>query len=158
MINEQARPFTGRHMLSIMLTFFAIVFTANMTLVYYANHSWTGLVVQNSYVASQEFNATTQRLEQAAADVHVILDYQNKILKITLRGNNGKVAQIKNVVAKLGRPSHEGEDISISLKAEGNGIFSAETVLGKGQWSGIITADIAGRTQWQRPVRLIVKE
>lgn len=158
MIDEQARPFTGRHMLMIMLTFFAVVLTANLTLVYYANHSWTGLVVPNSYVASQEFNATTQKLEQAAADFHATLDYQSGKLKITLHDNNGKAASSGNVVVTLGRPSHEGEDKSIALLESGDGVFSADIVLGKGQWSGTVTADIAGRAPWQRPVRLFVKE
>ena len=57
------RPFTGRHMSYIMLGFFAVVFTANMTMVYFAKASWTGLVVANSYVASQSFNSDTARLK-----------------------------------------------------------------------------------------------
>jgi nitrogen fixation protein FixH len=158
MMNQQTRHFTGRHMLIIMVSFFAVIFTANMCLVYYANHSWTGLVVQNSYVASQEFNATTQKLEQAAADFHATLNYQNGKLKITLRDNSGKAANIQNVVARLGRPSHEGEDKSIALSGSGDGDFAADIVLGRGQWSGAVSADVIGRTLWQRPIRLFVKE
>ncbi len=158
MIDRQTRPFTGRHMLIIMVSFFAVVFAANMSLVYYANHSWTGLVVQNSYVASQEFNATTQKLEQAAADVHVVLKYQHDKLEITLHDTNGNAANVKNVVIMLGRPSHESEDKSIKLSASGNGIFVANIILANGQWSGTVTADIAGRAPWQRPIHLLVKE
>lgn len=158
MINQQTRPFTGRHMLSIMLSFFAVVLAANMTLVYFANHSWTGLVVQNSYVASQEFNATTQKLEKAAADIHATLDYHSGKLQITLHGNDGKAANVKNVVAMLGRPSHEGEDKSIALSESGEGVFAASIDLAKGQWSGSITAEIVGRTEWLRPIHLLIKE
>ena len=53
--------FTGRHMLVIMLAFFGVIIAVNLTMASFANSSWSGLVVKNSYVASQEFN------EKAAA-------------------------------------------------------------------------------------------
>lgn len=158
MIEQTSRRFTGRHMLIIMLAFFAVVLTANMTMVYFANHSWTGLVVKNSYVASQEFNETTQKLEQAAASFHATLEYSFGKLQITLRDSNGKAVEGRNVVVSLGRPSHEGEDQNIALTAYGQGIFKADLTLAKGQWAGSIRADVAGHTDWQRPIRLFVKE
>jgi nitrogen fixation protein FixH len=158
-MNTQANhPFTGRHMLSIMLAFFAAVFAANMSLVYFANHSWTGLVVKNSYVASQEFNKTTQRLEQAAADFHAALKYENGKLSITLTDNSGQPVSGGIMKATLGRPSHEGEDQSFILLAQGNGVFVADHVLAKGQWSGTVTADIPQHQAWMRPIRILVKE
>ena len=57
--NRTMREFTGKHMLAIMIAFFGVVFAVNFTMVYFSRHSWTGLVVENSYVASQEFNEKT---------------------------------------------------------------------------------------------------
>jgi nitrogen fixation protein FixH len=158
MIEQASRPFTGRHMLLIMLAFFATVFAANMTMVYFAAHSWTGLVVKNSYVASQEFNETTDRLERAAAGVHSELGYAQGKLSISLTDNAGKAVDAANVKLKLGRPSHEGEDHVVALTASGDGVYAADHMLAKGQWSGEVTADIPGHPQWQRPVRLLVKD
>jgi nitrogen fixation protein FixH len=158
MRSQTIQPFTGRHMLMIMLAFFAIVFAANMSLVYFANHSWTGLVVKNSYVASQEFNETTTRMEQAAADVHADLKYQNGQMSVTLTDNDGNAVNGTNVNVTLGRPSHEGEDQTITLQAQGNGVHTANHGLSRGQWSGTVAADVPGHQAWARPVHLLVKE
>ncbi|RWK14298.1 FixH family protein, partial [Mesorhizobium sp.] len=53
---EKPRVFTGRHMLAIILAFFGVVIAVNLTMATLANTSWTGLVVENTYVASQQFN------------------------------------------------------------------------------------------------------
>ena len=58
----QPKPFTGRHMLFAMLAFFGVIIAVNLTMAAFATKSWTGLVVKNSYVASQAFN---RELEQA---------------------------------------------------------------------------------------------
>ena len=48
--------FTGRHMLAIMLAFFGVIIAVNLVMATLASKSWTGLVVKNTYVASQQFN------------------------------------------------------------------------------------------------------
>jgi nitrogen fixation protein FixH len=54
--SKTAGTFTGWHMLGIMVAFFGVIIAVNLTMAYNAIHSWSGLVVQNTYVASQEFN------------------------------------------------------------------------------------------------------
>jgi nitrogen fixation protein FixH len=158
MIEQTSRPFTGRRMLALMLSFFAVILSANMTMVYFANHSWTRLVVKNSYVASQEFNATTEKREKAAANVHVAVIYDAGKLFITLRDNHGNAVAGQDVLLKLGRPSNEGEDKSIYLTSEGNGVFAADVAIAKGQWAGTVSAQMLGRPEWQRAIRIVVKE
>ncbi|MBB6124857.1 FixH family protein [Sphingobium subterraneum] len=51
------RPFTGWHMTIILVTFFAIVMAVNFTMARIALSSFGGTVVDNSYVASQHYNA-----------------------------------------------------------------------------------------------------
>ena len=58
------KPFTGRHMFAILLAFFGTVFAVNFTMASYASSTFGGIVVENSYVASQEFN---RWLDQAEA-------------------------------------------------------------------------------------------
>ena len=50
------REFTGYHMVAVMTLFFGTIISVNLLMAWYANTSWSGLVVKNSYVASQEFN------------------------------------------------------------------------------------------------------
>lgn len=51
------RTFTGRHMLLIMLASFGVIIAVNALMATYAIRTFSGTVVDNSYVASQEYNA-----------------------------------------------------------------------------------------------------
>lgn len=79
------RPFTGRHMTLILVTFFGVVFAVNFTMARLAIGSFGGTVVDNSYVASQKFNGWLKeaRAQKALgwsakvaldADRHVAID------------------------------------------------------------------------------------
>jgi len=59
------RTFTGRHMFAILAAFFGVVIAVNFTMATYASTTFGGIVVENSYVASQEFN---RWLDEAAAE------------------------------------------------------------------------------------------
>jgi len=50
------RTFTGRHMLAITVSFFAVVIAVNLVMARFAIETFGGTVVDNSYVASQDFN------------------------------------------------------------------------------------------------------
>ena len=56
--SKEKRPgeFTGRHMAMILVTFFGIVIAVNITMARYASSTFGGLVVDNIYVASLNFN------------------------------------------------------------------------------------------------------
>lgn len=152
------REFTGKHMLAIMLGFFAVVLTANMTMVYFARHSWTGLVVENSYVASQEFNEkTAEMLAAAAIDVHPSVTFETGTLKVVLHTKSGEPVPAQTVKVTLGRPSHESEDRTVDLSSTGPGVFEMAQTLGPGQWTGTVSADLPGHGAWSRPIRVVVK-
>lgn len=51
------RPFTGRHAAMVIIGFFAVVIAVNVTMARLASSTFGGTVVDNSYVASQRFNA-----------------------------------------------------------------------------------------------------
>ncbi|WP_426163307.1 FixH family protein [Sandarakinorhabdus sp. DWP1-3-1] len=51
-----SRGFTGRHMLAVMVGFFGLVVGVNITMATFASRTFGGTVVDNSYVASQQFN------------------------------------------------------------------------------------------------------
>jgi nitrogen fixation protein FixH len=150
--------FTGRHMLTIMVAFFLVVLTANMCLVYFASHSWTGLVVENSYVASQQFDVTTRNLEVAASGIHATETYADGQLLIRIQDSDGKPVTASNLMIALGRPSHEGEDLKIQLHQIRPGAYAAQLNLAKGQWTGTVAGPIPHHENWQRPVRLFVKD
>jgi nitrogen fixation protein FixH len=82
-----SRPFTGWHMLAVMIAFFGVIVAVNVTMATLALTSWTGLVVQNSYVASQEFNDRARAgRAQAALGGTAELAYSNGVLRYALVG------------------------------------------------------------------------
>jgi len=59
------RRFTGWHMLAILTAFFGVVIVVNVVMARLAVSTFSGEVVENSYVASQHYNAW---LDQARAE------------------------------------------------------------------------------------------
>ena len=66
MFAQIVRPdrFTGWHMVGVLGLFFGVTILVNLALAFFANGSWTGLIVKNSYVASQHYNERLAKEEQ----------------------------------------------------------------------------------------------
>ena len=58
---RQAKPFTGRHMTMILIAFFGVVIAVNFIMARLASSTFGGTVVDNSYVAGQQYNAWLAR-------------------------------------------------------------------------------------------------
>ena len=59
------QPFTGWHMTAILVGGFGLVIAVNLAMAYLATSTFGGVTVENSYVASQEFNGW---LDSAASE------------------------------------------------------------------------------------------
>ena len=150
--------FTGWHMLAITLLFFGTIITVNVTLVVYANRSWTGLVVENSYVASQHFNELlADRRHQTELGITATLKAEGGSLVVLLAGPRQKPEPGAMVTVRLGRPSHEGSDRTFELAEDRSGSYSAPAQLADGIWSGGIVVKTAGGQGWTEPVRILVR-
>jgi nitrogen fixation protein FixH len=153
------REFTGRDMAILMVAFFAVVVSVNITMAMIATGSWTGLVVKNSYVASQQFNEKTVELERSAAmDVHASLSYQKGEVVVQLNDTSGAVLGVKALVLKIGRPSFDGQDRNLTMTCGADGTCRALAKLGPGIWTGEVEAELSGLGRWSRAVRLTVRE
>jgi nitrogen fixation protein FixH len=60
------RRFTGWHMATILITFFGVVVAVNLIMARYAIGTFGGTVVDNSYVASQNYNRWLAEADQQA--------------------------------------------------------------------------------------------
>ena len=67
MQTNHAKPFrfTGKHMTIILVVFFGVVIAVNVLMARLATQTFSGVVVDNSYVASQHYNAW---LDEAAKE------------------------------------------------------------------------------------------
>ena len=150
--------FTGTHMLVCMLLFFGVIVVVNFTMAAFASRSWTGLVVKNSYVASQEFNEKLAMAEkQKALGWRSTLTYQDDQLAFTLHKDDGEIIFADSVNAQIGRPAHEQQDQQFAFLPDGKGRFIKTHVLEPGVWS--IRMDVlAGDQHYRRDARIVVSE
>lgn len=157
MIDRQdARPFTGGHMLAVMVAFFGVVISVNVLLAVVANTSWTGLVVENSYVASQEYNAKLAATRaQAALGWHGSLALTRDEVRYALTDGQGKPVRMDAVSVAFRRPVDDREDHAVKLKSVEPGVFAAPHALRDGAWIVEVDAD-AGLPHPYRETRRIL--
>lgn len=153
---DTAGTFTGRHMLFSMLAFFAVIISVNLLMATLANTSWTGLVVKNTYVASQQFNRKAEEgRAQAALGWTGGLKIENGEIRYGLTDADGRPVMLKSVTAAFRHPAYEAKDVKFALAAADARTFRADRVPQDGQWIVEIDAD-AGMATPYRDVRRIV--
>jgi nitrogen fixation protein FixH len=156
MMTQVERPFTGRHMAMIMVAFFTVVVGVNMYMVYAANSSWTGLVVKNSYVASQNFNELTAKLEASKTfGLHGKAVYANGKVVITISDADGKPVTLTNPMLEMGDAKGDA-NAAMPVLVQADGTLAADKVLAVGQWSGIISGTVPGKGAWAQSVTIQV--
>jgi len=139
MAETKQREFTGKHMIMVVLMFFGTIITVNLIMAYFAVSSWTGLVVESSYVESQHFNEKlAAQHAQKALGWQPKLTYQNDRIVFDLRDVNGGPVVAEFATAELRRPSYEGEDQTLSL-FPADGKFIAAHHLAKGAWDVFVS-------------------
>lgn len=133
--HESERPFTGWHMLAIMVAFFGVIIAVNLTMAYFARSSWTGFVVENTYVASQQFNQkAAEGRAQAALGWQPELTIAGGEIRYRLLDGDGEIVAASQVTAHFRRPVSDAQDRQLVLAIQPDGTFSAAVELGDGAW------------------------
>jgi len=154
--NQHSGEFTGRHMLMIMVAFFGVIIAVNIGMARLAGSSFGGLVVKNSYVASQEFN---EKLEQSREQLALGWTPTFQVVKGTIRyrltDKDGNIVAATAASVQFRHPSYEAADWSVPLKRADDGSFEAVQAARNGTWIVQIDSDV-GRAAPYRDVRRIV--
>lgn len=153
---RKSREFTGRHMLFTILGFFGVVIAVNLTMATLANTSWTGLVVENTYVASQQFNKKAEQgRAQAALGWTGKLTIAGGEVRYSLTDAGGKPVAVHGVKVLFRHPAYEAEDKSVTLAAASGLKFAAHHMPKDGVWIVEIDAD-ASLAEPYRDVRRVM--
>lgn len=129
------RRFTGRHMLTIMLGFFGVVIAVNVTMATLAETTFGGTVVDNSYVASQRFNAwlhDARAQERLGWQTALGLD-RGRHVTLAARDGDGPLGGAA-VQAIASHPLGRAPDIALAFRPAGVGAYVAQTPLPPGRW------------------------
>ncbi len=149
--------FTGWHMLAVMFGFFGVIIAVNFTMAYFALSSWSGLVVENTYVASQEFNGKAAEA-RAWAETGITAELTAGAHGISYRVTHPKTGPVagERVVAQFRRPVGTAQDFTVTLTPQGNGLFVTDHVVGQGQWIvDLLTMD-GDKTTYHEAIRIHV--
>ena len=153
---KAVREFTGRHMLVFVLLFFGTIIGVNIYMATMAITSWTGLVVKNSYVASQEFNdKLAASRAQAELNLKVDLTYVEGTLIFSLLDTQNSPVTLENVEIALTRPIGIQEDRLLMLEPTGSS-YTIKEELPMGVWNVVISAHVPGNPDFNYRARLIV--
>jgi nitrogen fixation protein FixH len=146
----------GWHVLAAFIAFFGVIIAVNLTMATLASKSWTGLIVKNSYVASQQYN---EKLE--AAEAQRKLGWSSKILYkdnhlvIVMQDKAGSVLELDEITVKIGRPAFEQKDQMLNMLALGAGSYVNEIPLKDGEWA-IEVYGKKGDSTYRRDARILV--
>lgn len=155
-LSKKQFRFTGFHMALCMVAFFGTIIAVNVFMATLASTSWTGLVVKNSYVASQKFNGELEaaRVQQARGWVSQ-LKYDNGILQLNLWDRNGNAVKLIGPTVFIGRPAFEQQDQNLQFSAVKQGSHTLPLRLDIGLWDLRITGSIDGKP-YRRDARILV--
>ncbi len=133
---NENRPVTGRSVLWWVISFFVIIFLANIAFVYFALSSWTGLSTENAYEKGVRYNETIARAEaQRKLGWQSTVDFDGDNLVVKLVGKDGNFISGRIVQVEIIRPVHEGLDQKLKLREAGQGIYQAPLKIPQsGRW------------------------
>ena len=153
------REFTGKHMLASILAFFGVIIAVNLTMAYFANSTWSGLVVANGYIASQSFDDDLAKARaQDAMGWTVEVSHAPNRVRVSFADRSKAPLTGMTVTGMLRRPTTDRQDQALAFASEGTGHYIAEAALAKGVWDIEITAAGAGGETYRKTYRLFVED
>lgn len=148
-----ARPLTGRTVALIAAGAFVFMLVPNIVLTVFAVDTFSGLVVPNSYVASQTFDR--DRTAQLALGWDVGLVHEDGVVRLTIDDADGRPVRPATVAVTVGRPTTTRDDRTLALEPTPSGYIAAAD-LPPGGWRVEIVATADDGTRFHQSRTLSV--
>ncbi len=145
------KPLTGFHVAMMFIAGFGIVIGVNFYMAYLAIDGFSGVVVKNSYVASQNFNQwldEAERQEQLEWRATVHQDAQGHIIVVT-QGLPDKA----QVSAAIRRPLGQVEASQLTFQHRANGEYASLQSVAQGRWIIRLTVTADGE-RWKQETQI----
>lgn len=150
------RELTGRHVLAITVSAFALIIGVNFTLAYKAVSTFPGLEVANSYVASQDFDHDRAAQEALGWALTPAYDLARNELSLRFTDATGKPVSLGNLHVLLGRTTAARDDRFPTFVLR-DGVYLAKVGLRPGKWMMQIEANALDGTLFRQRRDLLVK-
>lgn len=149
--------FTGRHMVLVMVAFFGVIITVNMIMAWQASRSWSGLVVPNTYVASQQLNAKVAAQRAIlASGIDSKLSVEGGLVQFTITHPENGPVDVDTVSVNFLRPVGTEQDFTVELVRSGPGVYAARHEVRPGQWIAAVKAMKGGELVVNHANRIFV--
>lgn len=132
---RKPKSFTGWHMTAILVAFFAVVVTVNITMARFAMSTFGGKVVENSYVASQHYNEWLKRAEiqdRLGWSESVKLDPARHVV-LTVRKDGRPLGDL-SVSATVNHPVGRTAPTTLHFRRTADGGLRSTRALAAGRW------------------------
>jgi nitrogen fixation protein FixH len=129
------RSFTGWHMAASLIAFFGVVIAVNILMARFAIGSFGGTVVDNSYVASQNYNDWLAEAEAQAKlgwTTRISLDPQRRVILI-LSKNERPLSQVTSEGVAI-HPLGRAASMPLTFQQTATGQYRSIEALPAGRW------------------------
>ena len=148
--------FTGRKMAVVMVSFFGVIIAVNLLMAYKAVSTFPGLEVQNSYVASQVFDANRAAQEALGWTLTPDYDAADKRLYLSFNNADGTPAKLSDLTVLVGRTTAAQDDQRPDFTYAAN-LWTAPLDLQPGRWLLRVEARSADGTLFSQRVAITVR-
>jgi nitrogen fixation protein FixH len=152
------KPLTGWHVLAMLVAFFGVIIGVNLTMAWFANSTWSGLVVANGYVASQSFDKDLAKARaQEALGWKVEFTASENRIRLTFEDRDGRKLESLSITGSLERTVTDKQDQALTFSAMGAGVYTAPATLSPGVWEVEIDAKGDGVADYHKIFRFVVE-
>ena len=154
---DGGKPLTGAKVFAMFAGAFALILGVNIFMAWNAIGTFPGLEVDNSYVASQTFDA--DRAAQEALGWETSAAIVGETVQLTILGPDGKPARVEIIEGTIGRASQRTDDQALVFRQNEMGVHVAEvTPLDFGKWDVRFIATAANGTPFRQRLQIILPE
>jgi nitrogen fixation protein FixH len=143
MITEStnSKKFTGYHATAMIVAFFLVVVAVNMIMARFAVSTFSGTLVDNTYVASQSYNSWLEEARKQQAHgwtASRVTRLKGKVMLTVLQADDSTL-QDAEITAIAEHPVGRTEPITLHFTQDRAGAYISRDVLPEGRWKLRIT-------------------
>lgn len=141
--NNGTWKLTGGHVLTILLSAFAVVLAVNMVFTYYAITTNNPRDARNSYEEGINYNRQldAEKIQAALGWTHNIEITDGRMLRLTFAAKDGAPVTGLAISGRIGRPASDRLNRDVTFTESQPGVYTAETnELEAGGWLANVQA------------------
>ena len=135
-MSKAKKTINGYHVTAMFVAFFGVIAAVNFLMASFALGSFSGTVVENSYVASQKYNEWLAESRKEAAHGWTVSEPKRVGDKLQILALNAQQQPLANAEISVlaDHPVGRTEPFSLALKEKAPGQYVSEEILPSGRW------------------------